>query len=148
MYKRQTKVFGNVPYGFITLLIRFGTAGSGSVRRQYPTEPSRMVRYELDTGTRHLWKFGTTLTPVPNTSVRIYRGYLPYRTRRYDLDTGTRHSGKFGTTSVPRMGTLVTSVSGTSLYSVRPPTTAWVPVYPTEPTLENIVGFRARPLLC
>ena len=42
---------------------------SGSVRPQYPTEQSGMVRDELDTCTRHLCKFGTTSIPVPDTSV-------------------------------------------------------------------------------
>ena len=40
---------------------------SGSVGPQYQTEHSGKVRYELDTGTRHFGKFGTTSMPVPNT---------------------------------------------------------------------------------
>ena len=71
--------------------------GSRSVRPQYTTEPSGIVRYELDTGTGHYGKFGATSIPVPDTPVRVlYRvsgvltllkwfgtAYIPYRTIRY-----------------------------------------------------------------
>ena len=42
---------------------------SVSVRPQYPTEYSSMVRYEVDTGTRHFGKFGTNSIPIPDTLV-------------------------------------------------------------------------------
>ena len=86
-----------------------------------------MVQYELDTGTQQLGKkFGTTSIPIPATSVRVYRGYLPYQRGsvhpqysshpsgmvRYEFDTGTRHFGKFGTTPIPVPDTLFFLSSG------------------------------------
>ena len=53
-----------------------------------------MVRYEINTGPRHLGKFGTTSIPVPDASVI-----------RYDLNTGSRHLGKFGTPTQNTPGT-------------------------------------------
>ena len=47
------------------------TGGTGIcwVRPHYRAEHSGMVRYELNTCTRHFGKFGTTSIPVPDTSV-------------------------------------------------------------------------------
>ena len=42
-----------------------GDTGTFSVRPQYPTEHSAMVRYEPYTGARHFGKFGATLLPIP-----------------------------------------------------------------------------------
>ena len=64
------------------------------------------------TGTRHSGKFGTTLIPVPDTSVNSARHQYRYRTHRYalyDTNTGTRHFGKFMTTSIPVAYTSVKS---------------------------------------
>ena len=54
--------------------------------------PCRSVRYNLNTGTRHGGKFGATLIPVPDTSVRSVRTQYPtepYRSVRYGLPNYT-----------------------------------------------------------
>ena len=89
--------------------------------------PTGVVRYGLNTLPNTPVWFGTNSIPVPDTSVRVHRGYLSYRSGSvrpqystehsgmvwYELDTGTRHFGKFGTTSIP--------VPHTSVSSARPP---------------------------
>ena len=60
-----------------------------------------MIRYELDTGTRHFGKFGTNSMPVPDTCESLSLKLI---------NTSTRHFGKFGTTPVSVPGT---SICGT-----------------------------------
>ena len=53
----------------------------------HPNQVFVLVRYGLDTGTRHFGKFGMTSIPIPDT-----------RYVRYNMNTGTRQFGKFGMT--------------------------------------------------
>ena len=63
-----------------------GTAGSVTdVRRSYRYRTLRKFRYNINTGTGHFGKFGTTSTPVPETSARWVRH--PYRYREYRYHT-------------------------------------------------------------
>ena len=79
--RNHTGVFG-------TASIPYRTIPECSVRTQYryPTvrqgrydlnTGTRQLRYELTTGNRHFGTFGTNSIPVPDTLVRVYRGYIP-----------------------------------------------------------------------
>ena len=134
-----------------------------SVRRQYPTKHSGKVRYELDTGTRHFGKFGTTPISVPDTSVRVFHripgayalamwfgtASIPYRKTRYSSASNSMPVpgtyGKFGTTAMPAQNTLVSSVRlqyrclTLRSSSVLPPKLPRVSVYPAAHTLANSI---------
>ena len=55
-----------------------GTAGAGT---------------DFHTGAKHFGKFGTTSTPVPDTSVSSVRYQYRHRALRYDIHTGTGRTG-------------------------------------------------------
>ena len=77
----------------------------GYLLRIYLTEPYRSVRYGLNTLPNYTGVFGTNSIPVPDTLVRVYRGY----TEGMYLFTLPKW---FGTTSIP--------VPDSTLSSVRP----------------------------
>ena len=84
-----------------------GTAGTGK---------------DVNTGTGHFGKFGTTAIPRPDTSVisaqHQYR-YKTLRSLRYDINTVTGHFGKFGTISIPILDTSVISVHQYRYWTLR-----------------------------
>ena len=68
-----------------------------SVRHQYRYRTLRSLRYDINTGTGHFGKFGTTwipvppvpvktFIPVPDTSVSSVRHPYPYREYRYHTE--------------------------------------------------------------
>ena len=126
-FEQQTKkgVFGAVRTEanrrYILPVLPVPDTSVSSVRHQYRYRTLRWVRYDINTGTGHFGKFGTSI-PVPDTSVSSVHGYryrryryrLSYRYRtlrefRYNINTGTGHFGKFGT-SIPLPVTSVSSV--------------------------------------
>ena len=80
-----------------------------------------LVRYGLNTGTRHLGKFGIFPIPVPDASVcsvQCRHEDPTLRYGRYKFDTGTRKIGKFITYSIPVPDTLVTSAQTRYQYPI------------------------------
>ena len=65
--------YPTLPEGHYTICRGYLPYRSCSVRPQYPTEQSGMIRYEIDTGTRQFGKFGTTSIPVPEIPVSSVR---------------------------------------------------------------------------
>ena len=109
----------------------FGTVRPAAYRRYYRYQTLHQAQYDINTGTRHFVKFGTTwilASPVPvvtsisvpDTSVSSVRHQYhfgkfgtiwisapPVLVR---LSIGTEHFGKFGTTAIPVPDTSVSSV--------------------------------------
>ena len=57
-------------------------ASVSSVRHQYRYRTLRQVRHDINSGTGHFGKFGTTTIPVPDTLVSSARPQYRYRTRQ------------------------------------------------------------------
>ena len=75
---------------------RYSKVRTEAYRRYCRYGTHRQVRYDINTGSEHFGKFGTTS--------------IPLRYVRYDINTGTGHFITFGTSSLPVPGTSVNSV--------------------------------------